>query len=112
MLKRPASLTFNSIELPTTLKTIGRSAFFDCAIEEIDLTYVENLCSAVFYANTELTKVKLSTNCKFISDYVFYQCGTQLTIEFDGTVDEFVSIEKDALWNRTITGRTIIVTYK
>ena len=102
----------SSVTLPTTLKSIGRSAFFDCAIEEIDLTYVESLSHSIFYANTELTNVKLSNNCKFISYDVFYNCGNLVTIEFDGTVEEFASIEKDGLWNRTTTEKTITVTYK
>ena len=64
-----------SIELPSTAKTIGISAFNGYTnILNIDLKNIETIGSSAFYNCTGLEKITLPDTLKSIGGYAFYGC--------------------------------------
>ena len=61
------------IIFPDKLKTIGREAFFDSGLTEIDFNCVENVGDYAF-GQTKITSVTVSSSVKSIGKYAFQYC--------------------------------------
>ena len=69
-----------TLKLPSTLKTIGSSAFSKALLSTLDLPEsVEKIGAKAFQECSRLTKIKLPENLTSIGDQAFYNC-TAITI--------------------------------
>lgn len=75
------------INLPETLKTIGREAFFDSGLTEIDLSFVETIGEYAF-GQTKLVTVTIPANVKEIKNYAFQYCSEIKEIYISGAVEK------------------------
>ena len=72
-----------SIEIPSSIKTIGDWAFAGC-IGLTEVTLPDNIVSigeGAFHGCDNLTSVKLSANLESIGDFAFYNCSGLTAIE-------------------------------
>ncbi len=74
------------INLPETLKTIGREAFFDSGLMEIDLSYVETIGEYAF-GQSKLVSITIPESVKKISNYAFQYCTDIQEIYIRSTVE-------------------------
>jgi hypothetical protein len=70
--------SITSIEIPDSVTSIGDEAFYDC----------------FFLSNIVIPKSVVS-----IGEKAFYLCDSIWTIRFNGTVEQWKSIEKNSKWN-------------
>ena len=71
-------LSLQTIEIPSSVKTIEKYAFYDCSkLESISLPSVEVIGSNAFYGCTKLAEVNLSESLTTIGEMSF--CNTGLT---------------------------------
>lgn len=99
------------IELPSTVTTIGKEAFYSCSLTSLTLpdsvSYIDDrafsLCTSMktvelpdsvtyigeqaFYCNASLESIKLSKNLETISNRAFEACGALTTIEIPSSVN-------------------------
>jgi hypothetical protein len=72
-----------SIELPSTLKTIGEKGFYGCdRISEFDLTYVNDIGDSAFFSCDALEKVTLGDDITVIKPQVFMNNKNLKDVEF------------------------------
>ncbi len=86
--------SLQSIEIPDSVKNIGHSVFHGCVnlqYNEYDNGYYlgneNNPYLALIKAkSTEITSCEINENCKLITDYAFYGCGSLQSIEIPDSV--------------------------
>lgn len=89
-----------TIDLPNSLTSIGNAAFWGCS----SLTSIVIPCNvtiidyAAFSHCTALSEVKLPTALKTIGEYGFYMCSSISTVEFVGTAEQWMSVNKADTW--------------
>ena len=65
-----------TVTIPSTVKTIGRSAFRNCsALATIDLSNIETIGDNAFYNCSALTSVTIPSSVETIGQYAFYNCS-------------------------------------
>lgn len=74
------------VNFPETLTSIGREAFFDSGLTEIDFYNVETVGDYAF-GQTELTSVTIGENVKSIGKYAFQYCYNLTEIYIRSTVE-------------------------
>ena len=100
----------NTIKLPSTIKEIGDSAFFNAGIGSIDIpATVERIDSKAFYGNYNLNEVNGGSNVKFIGDYAFNGATNVSSFSFS---DELDSIGKNAFYSTALTSVSIPASVK
>ena len=89
------------IDLPSNIRTIGGFAFSDCSgLESITIPYgVENIGDKAFMFCDNITHITLPNTILKLEEKIFWKCYKLKTIFFDGTIDEWYSIEKDPNWD-------------
>lgn len=121
-----------SYSVPNGVTSIGQFAFHMCALDEIvlpdGLLVIEegafwsstNLRSVVipagvvsigrntFYNCSALTSVVIPPSVKTIDGGAFQDCRALASIMFEGTIEQWLAIEKEALWNHSILATEVI----
>ena len=93
-----------NIVIPGSVKTIGRRAFYFCT----DLTKVvvsegvEIISENAFAQCKNLYKFTLSTGIKKINNGVFGGCTSLISLQFNGTVDQWDAVGKSTQWMGTV----------
>ena len=101
--------TIKQICLGNGLTEIGEHAFDSCAnLLEIYLPYgISVLRESTFTYCVSLREVNIPRSVTKIEAMVFYMCNSLTDIYYDGTLEEWNTIEKDDNWNVGIEGYTI-----
>lgn len=87
-------ITVNSIELPDSVKIIGRAAFYDCD-QLYSITLPDNLEvieDYTFYGCHSLKIKSLPTMLKSIGRSAFYKCGTSYALDDEDTDNDTLII--------------------
>lgn len=89
-----------TIDLPNSLTSIGNAAFWGCSslasiVIPCNVTIIDY---AAFSHCTALAEVKLPTALKTIGEYGFYKCSSISTMEFIGTAEQWMSVNKADTW--------------
>ena len=81
----------------TSANTINEYAFYHCrSIEYVELNNsVISIRFSAFGFCGALTSITIPTSVNFVGDYAFYNCNYLSTVNYLGTVDEWVGIEFD-----------------
>ena len=91
-----------SITLPSSLTSIGYSAFAQCSrLTEVDLSNCTSLTSienGTFIFCSGLTSITLPSSLEAIRDSAFSSCSGIETLEYKGTIDQWLSIELGLFW--------------
>ena len=94
--------TITQVVFPDTLQTIGTNAFYGCTnLSTINLTELENLTSIrsnAFYGCSNLSQVTLPKSLQMISNSAFNGCSNIETLEYQGSLEEYLSIYMDNSW--------------
>ena len=101
-----------SVSLPSSLTSIGSSAFYQCtSLTNADLsaTMLTSLPSNLFYWCFALTSVNLPSSLTSISNQAFYLNSSLQEIHFEGTVDQWNAISKASNWKQSCYSLTTIV---
>lgn len=93
-----------TIDIPGSVKKIDEGAFSKCyGLETVVLEEgVEKIGSTAFLQCFSLRYVKIPKSVKVIDTLAFYSCKDLSDIYYDGTIEEWAVIMKDAQWD----GRT------
>ncbi|MBP5773440.1 MAG: leucine-rich repeat protein [Eubacterium sp.] len=92
------SVAVNKVALPTSVETIGKSAFAYTALNEINLENVKSIGKSAF-CGTALAKVELPAAITTILDKTFYDCTDLSEVKVNG---ELKSIGAKAFMNTRI----------
>ena len=104
------------IIIPSSVNSIGESAFRGCAMETLtipgacaisqhafssctyltsaDIRYVSNIPGMAFTGCYNLISIELGASLESIEAMAFFGCDELQTVYFDGTIDEWIAIEK------------------
>jgi len=99
-----------SIRIPKSVNTVGDYAFRGCT-SLIEVTIPDGVCvidSRTFLECSSLERVKLPRSITDIGECVFLDCPSLKEVIFDGTKEEWISIEKNAKWKGNASGFKII----
>ena len=107
-----SSLTSIDFGENSQLTSIGDFAFYNCdGLTEVDLSNCTNLTSIggwAFSNCTGLTSITLPSSLTSIGDWAFQYCGGLGTLEYKGTIDQWLSIDFGSTW-MTDSSHTFIV---
>ena len=91
-----------SITLPSSLTSIGYSALAQCSrLTEVDLSNCTSLTSienGTFIFCSGLTSITLPSSLTSIEENAFYFCSGIETLEYKGTIDQWLSIDFSSTW--------------
>ena len=89
-----------SIEFPSTLETIGNYAFYGCSgLTSVSLpSGLTSIGNAAFQNCSGLTSITLPSSLNIIGNGAFNRCSGLETLEYKGTVEQWLSIEFDSDW--------------
>lgn len=90
-----------NLVIPDNIKVIHKNAFYDCIkIRTLTISEgVETIGDSAFYGCVRLKKLYLPSTLTRIGNYAFYAISTTLlTIEYNGTVEQFKQIQKAPFW--------------
>lgn len=92
-----------SITIPDSVTSIDQSAFQECrGLESVIIgNSVKDIGWSAFQSCTGLKSVTMGNGVKLIDGYAFYNCPNLTTINFNGTIAQWNSIEKNISWNNT-----------
>jgi len=82
-----------SVELPTTLKKIGKRAFYDCSfLKNIKFNQgLQEIEEAAFYHCTSLSEVKLPDTVTEIAPHTFSECDSLRTVHLSKNISKINS---------------------
>ena len=89
-----------TVEMPNTVKTIGRAAFYDCsALTEINLPLtLEVINDYTFYRCKNLKLFALPPMLTYIGRSAFYKCASAQSVTLDGITMETLTIPSDVVY--------------
>ena len=91
-----------SIEFSSTLETIGSYAFRGCSgLTEVDLSKCTSLTSigwSAFDGCSGLTSIIFPSSLTSIESAAFYHCSGLETLEYKGTIEQWLSMEFGSIW--------------
>ena len=92
---------FTTIELPSSLTTIGQWAFSTCSnLTSITVPdSVTTIGMGAFEHCTSLTSITIGNSVTSIGDDPFLNCTSLTIINFAGTTEQWNQISKDSDWN-------------
>ena len=98
-----------SVILPAGMKVIGNDAFGLCSsLASISIPdSVNKIGNGVFAECTSLTSIRLPADLASLGKNVFYGCTSLTEIYYNGTIEGWNSVSKDALWNNGMADYTI-----
>ena len=95
--------SLTEIDLPHNLRTIQAYAFAETALTTVVIPpNVEEIGAASFYFNSNLISFSFSSSVKTMGTSIFL--GENINIQFIGTIEEFLSIEKEEYCLSSIIG--------
>lgn len=98
------------INIPNSVVSIGQYAFYECeSLKTIDLP--ENLTKieqSTFYKCTSLESITIPKNVKEIEYSAFAYCQSLITIEYEGTVEQWNEISLDSGWNQSVPATQVV----
>ena len=101
---RCRSLT--SITIPNGITEID--AFDECS-NLTSITIPDSVTNlGGFSYCTSLTNITIPSSVTEIDDYTFYGCKSLKTIKFDGTVEQWNSVEKGEKWNDDVPATVVV----
>ena len=131
----PSAKPGSSFYIPSTVKSIGSSAFNGCtgltsvtigngvtnigssaferctSLKNIDIPdSVTSIASNMFAWCTSLTSITIPNGVTSIGSYVFYHCGDLTRINYNGTVTQWGAITKGTDWNNYTGDYTVYCT--
>ena len=94
---------FNNSTIPSDIKIIGDWAFYDCSglTGELNLGGCTSLTSIGSYAFSYcdgLTSLTLPSSLQNIGKYAFSICNNIEMLEYQGTLEQYLSIDMDTNW--------------
>lgn len=105
--------TETKLTLPTSFKDgnyeINEYVFYDCS-NIISVTIPDGVTAigkSAFAICTELKSIAISISVTSISDTAFGNCGSLTEINFDGTIDQWNSIQMSNTWNLNTVDYTV-----
>ncbi len=102
-----SSLT--SISIPESVTSIGVGAFYGCSsLTNINIpNSVTSIGSSAFAACSSLKSIYIPESVTSISDYPFEGCSNLTSITFDGTVEQWNSLDNGTGWLSKVENITI-----
>lgn len=88
------------IKLPNTINYIGKSAFFGCSnLKEVNIPEgILEIGNSTFYGCSNLISVTIPSSVTYLGNYIFQYCA-RIAIKFNGTIEQWKNVGKDAYWN-------------
>ena len=98
-----------SITIPDSVTSIGEQAFQECrGLKSVIIgNSVKDIGWSAFQSCTGLASVTMGNGVKLIDGYAFYNCLDLTTINFNGTIAQWNSIEKGIRWDDNTGNYTI-----
>ena len=100
------------ITLPDTVTRIGESVFRYC-VSLTDITIPDSVTSIgerAFASCLGLTSITIPSGVTYIGEYSFAKCNSLTAITYQGTMNQWKSIAKEANWNQNTGNYTVICT--
>lgn len=102
--------SLTSVVVPNSVIDIGKYAFSHCPLlsynEKEGLKYLGNSTNPYLYLagvnSTSILTATIDNNCRFIDSGAFYGCESLTSVTFNGTVAEWIAIEKGNDWSSYI----------
>jgi hypothetical protein len=104
--------SLNSVTIPNSVTTIGMQAFYGCAsLSSIVIpNSVTEIKGYAFYSCNNLNKITIGGGVTRIGALTFCYCKQLTQITYQGTKEEWESIDKGANWNQETGTYTIYCT--
>ena len=101
-----------NINIPNTVTSIGDGAFLNCtSLESVVIPdSVTSIGLNTFHGCSNLKSVEISNRITNISYSAFGGCSSLANIDFEGTIEQWNAITKDASWNTNTANYTIYCT--
>ena len=95
--------SLTSITIHSGVTSIGSSAFYDCSNLE-SVTFAEgsgltSIGSGAFWDCSSLKSIDIPAGVTSIGSDAFYRCSSLETIYYNGTEEQWNSIDKDPYWD-------------
>ena len=106
------------IIIPDSVTEIGYKAFYNCQnLKIVDVgNGLINLDTSAFESCKSLTTITLPASMKYIEGYIFYDCSSLTTINYLGTIDQWLKYEdyfdviRGYWWDNNTGDYTVICT--
>lgn len=97
-----------SVVLPSTVKSIGDKAFYGCSsLKSINLENVEMIGKASFGYCESLNDIHLGNSLESIGTWAFEYCKLLSRITFNGTREQWNTVQKGKDWNLGVLNNAI-----
>ena len=101
-----------SIEIPNSVTFIDQEVFYNCSgltsvVIPDSVTYIH---LSAFSGCSGLTSVRIGNSVTTIRDRVFVNCSNLTSITFNGTIEQWNGITKDANWNGNAPATVVVCT--
>ena len=102
-------LNWTSVVIPSTVKSIGDSAFYGCTgLKNITIPdSVTSIGNGAFSSCIGLTSVTIPDGVKDIGTSTFWGCSNLKDIIFNGTIKQWEAIPKGSAWDYNTNEYTI-----
>ncbi len=98
-----------SVKLPSGLTSIGDSVFSLCS-SLTDITIPDSVTkieSTAFSGCKSLASIAIPAGVKLIDHYAFCDCFNLTDINYSGTIEDWLNIEKNSNWNYGLNDYTV-----
>lgn len=97
------------IQIPSSVTSIGEYAFQSCAVVNVVIPdSISIISDSAFSYCYSLTSVTIPDSVTSIDDGAFYACASLITINFEGTVEQWNAIEFGENWNLWVPATEVV----
>ena len=102
-------INMTEVVIGNKVTNIGASAFNDCdsLVNVVIPDSVTNIDRRAFFYCDSLTSVIIGAGVTDIGDAAFYDCGNLTNIVFNGTVEQWRSVNKGSMWNQLVPTKQV-----